>query len=415
MGKYTQKIYVTTNGCDEGQLKSMHIQEYFVRNGYLIAQSPTDADCIIFFACGLTDPKEKDSLLLIQKFQSQKKKEARFVVWGCLPKINQKSLLRVYDGPIVGPKDVKFFESLIEEPIVSIDDVSANMVIRKETSGIQVEPYMAYDPIIDFLRRVNKRLDLIRLPRRKWLFDSDSFFIRVSEGCTENCTYCSEKPAWGCVKSRPMEKILAELKTGLQKGYTRFFLAAADVGTYGIDIGRNAIDLLKQMVSVDKEKNYAIIINQMHPASMIKLISGLEEIFASGKIEAFGCQVESGSNRLLKLMGRRYSAEKWRACMLRINKKFPFIRLSTHIMIGFPTETDEDFDATLKLLDFPLFIDWLGFFLYSSRPTECAHRLPGHVNFKAKEQRFKKLYRKYLFMYSINVILGNIRYILSKL
>jgi MiaB/RimO family radical SAM methylthiotransferase len=409
------KVYATTNGCDEGQLKSMHVRNYFVQNGYSVTSTFTDADYIIFFACGLTDPKEKDSLLLIQKFNSRKKKNARLLVWGCLPKINPKSLSKIYNGPVVGPKDVKFFESLLGKNKVSIDDVSANTVIPQKTSGIQVAPSMAYDPIIDVLKRVNKRLDLIRLPKRKWLFDTNSFFIRVSEGCSENCTYCSEKPAWGGVKSRPMEKILAELKTGLHKGYTRFFLAAADVGTYGIDIGSNAIELLRQMVSVDKEKNYAIIINQMHPASMIKLISGLEEVFASGKIEAFGCQVESGSKRILKLMGRRYSAEKWRACMLRINKKFPFIRLSTHIMIGFPTETDEDFDATLKLLDYPLFIDWLGFFLYSSRPTECAHRLPGHVDFKAKEQRFKKLYRKYLFMYSVNVILGNIRYILSKL
>jgi tRNA A37 methylthiotransferase MiaB len=84
-------------------------------------------------------------------------------------------------------------------------------------------------------------------------------------------------------------------------------------------------------------------------------------------------------------------------------------------MIGFPTETDQDFEETLKLLDFPLFIDWLGYFVYSPRPTEFAHRLPKQVPAKVKEQRYKKLYRKYLFMYALNVVLGNIRYIRSKL
>lgn len=101
--------------------------------------------------------------------------------------------------------------------------------------------------------------------------------------------------------------------------------------------------------------------------------------------------------------------------MLRINEKFPLIRLSTHMLIGFPTETDQDFEATLKLLDFPLFIDWLGSFIYSPRPTEAAHRLPEQVSAKVKEQRYTKLYRKYQFMYAVNVGLGNIRYIRSKL
>jgi MiaB/RimO family radical SAM methylthiotransferase len=409
------KVYVATNGCDEGQLKSMHAKNFFIRNGFSEAKTSTDADYIVFFACGLTDPQEKDSLLLIRKFQTQKRKDAKLVVWGCLPKINPKSLKEIYEGPIIGPKDMEFFESLLEKTEVAINDVSANAVIRKETSGIDVAPKMAYDPVIDILRNINKRLDKIRLPRRKWLFDSNSFFIRISEGCTGNCTYCSEKPAWGGVKSRSVEKIVEEFKLGLRKGYTRFFLASADVGSYGIDIGSNVVDLLNEIVKIDEHKDYQVIINQMYPSSLKKLLPALEEIFASGKIEALGCQVESGSNRILKLMGRRYAAEDWTACMLRINKKFPFIRLSTHILIGFPTETDEDFDATLKLFNFPLFVDWLGAFFYSSRPTECAHRLPLHVSLRVKEQRFKKLYRKYLFMYSLNVILGDIRYILSKL
>lgn len=413
--KQMSKVYVTTNGCDEGQLKSMRIQNFFTMNGFSVVKSPVDADLIILFACGLTNAKEKDSLLLIRKYKSQKRNDATLIVWGCLPKINPESLSKVYTGPIVGPKDVKFFENFIDKNEISIDNVYANTVIRKKTSETQVETSMAYDPIIDILKKVNKRLDFIRIPRRKWLFDSNSFFIRVSEGCTKNCTYCSEKPAWGGVKSRPVEKIIEELKMGLRRGYTRFFIAAADLGSYGIDIESNPIELLSQMVEVEKGKNYNIIINQMHPSSLIKMLPCLEEIFASGKIEAIGCQVESGSSRLLKLMGRQYSPEKWRECMLRINKKFPLIRLSTHIMIGFPTETDKDFRATLKLLDFPLFIDWLGFFIYSPRPTECAHRLHSHVSSKIKEQRFKKLYRKYLFMYALNVVIGNIRYLLHRL
>lgn len=410
-----QKVLVVNNACEEGKLKSTRVQQFFKENGFVVAKDLTQADMIIFFACGLTATKEKHSQSTIRRFYAQKKPDAKLIVWGCLPKINPKALKEVYDGPIVGPKDLDFFEKLVGNPVVSIDDVCANTLIPNITLGeAEVTPPRIRNRINDFLWLLQKRVDQIRLPRRKWLFESSSFFIRVSEGCTENCTYCSEKPAWGGVKSRPMEKILKEFRLGLEKGYNRFFLVAADLGSYGIDNGYNPVDLLNEMVNIDTNKDYSIIINQMSPLYLKKLLPDLKESFGSGKIEALGCQVESGSNRILRLMGRRYKAEDWRSSMLRINKEFPFIRLSTHIMIGFPGETEEDFEATVRLLDFPLFIDWIGFFRYSSRPTVCASRLPGQVSSQTKEKRFIKIYRKYLYMYALNVALGNLRYIKSK-
>jgi tRNA A37 methylthiotransferase MiaB len=274
---------------------------------------------------------------------------------------------------------------------------------------------MAYDPIHDALIHFKKWVDRLRLSRRKWLFEENSFFIRVAEGCTGNCTYCSERPAWGRIKSRPMEQVIEEFRWGLQKGYNRFFLVAPDLGSYGIDIGCNVVDLLKKMVKIDERKNYQIILNQMNPVDLNRMLPEMEEVLASGKIEALGCQVESGSDRVLELMGRKYTAKDWRESMLRINRKFPFVRLSTHIMIGFPTETDQDFEATLKLLDFPLFIDWVGFFIFSPRPSVYASLLPEQVPKKVKEQRFKRLYRKYVYTYALNVAIENVRYIKAKI
>jgi tRNA A37 methylthiotransferase MiaB len=411
-----RNVYVTHNGCEEGALKSMHVQQFFSKNGFTVTRDPNQADFLVFFACGLTDPKEKHSLMVIRRLQAQKKNTANLIVWGCLPKINPKSLVGIYDGPIVGPKDLDFFESLIGKTAVEICDVSANTLIPKEAVGEEkVTPKLGYDPINDFLWRLKKYVDLVRLPRRKGLFEETSFFIRVAEGCTGNCTYCSERPAWGRVKSRPIPKIIEEFKSGLASGYNRFFLVAADLGSYGIDIGSSAVDLLEGIVKTGEQKNYSVIINQMNPGDLKRLLPDMEEVLASGKIEALGCQVESGSNRILELMGRKYAAEDWRENMLSINRKSPFVRLSTHIMVGFPTETDEDFEATIELLDFPLFIDWVGVFIFSPRPTVYASRLPNQVPEKVRELRFRKIYRKYLFMYALNVALGNIRYLRSKI
>ena len=211
-----------------------------------------------------------------------------------------------------------------------------------------------------------------------------------------------------------MKKIIDEFKLGLHKGYTRFFLVAADLGSYGVDIDCSLVDLLRELVTINEYDTYQIILNQINPTDLKRLLPRLEPILASGKIEALGCQVESGSDRILKLMQREYAANDWREMMLQINRKFPFVRLSTHIMIGFPGETEEDFEATMKLLDFPIFIDWVGFFMYSSRPTVYASRLPEQVPEKVKDARFKKIYRKYLLMYALNVLIGNIRYMASR-
>lgn len=411
-----RKVYVTTNGCDEGQLKSMHVQQFFVKNGFEVTRDPTQADFVIFFACGLTDQKEKHSLLMIRRLQAQKRDTARFILWGCLTKQNPKCLAGTYDGPMIGPRDIGFFNNLLGDRAVAIEDVSANTTVSKEIAGQdEVCPKMAYDPIHDVLVHLRKQVDLVRFPRQKWLFDAKSFFIRVAEGCTGNCTYCSERPAWGRIKSRPKQKIIEEFKRGLEEGYNRFFLVAPDLGSYGIDIGCNVADLLKQMIKTDESRNYQIILNQMNPVDLKRMLPELEEVFDSGKIEALGCQVESGSNRILELMGRKYTAKDWRESMLRINRKFPSVRLSTHIMIGFPTETDQDFEATMKLLDFPIFIDWVGFFIFSPRPSVYASRLRGQVPEKVKEQRFKKLFRKYVIQYALNVGIGDIRYIKSKI
>ncbi len=409
-----KKIYVATNGCEEGQLKSMNVLRFFKVNGFTVSENLAETDFIVFFACGLTEAKERNSISIIKRMQKQKSHSTKLIVWGCLPKINPQKLKKIYSGPIVGPKDLDFFNTILEKRVISIHDVNANSIISPITAEETISGPAIVNPINGFLWKIKRNVDRFRLPHRKWLFDSASYFIRAAEGCTGNCTYCSEKAAWGKIKSRSIGDITTEFKIGLEKGYKRFFLVAGDLGSYGADLNTNIVELLNEILTTGGDHDYSLIINQINPSDLGKFLPELEMIFASGKIEALGCQVESGSNRILKMMGRHYSAESWRASMLKINKNFPLIRLSTHIMIGFPTETKEDFKETLKLLDLPLFIDWLGFFIFSPRPTVYASRFKGQIPCEIKQLRFNALTRKYLLMYIINILINNCRYVGSK-
>jgi len=401
------KVYLSTNGCEEAQLSSMEVEQFFDKNEATIVRDPTQADLIIFFACGLTDQREKDSLMIIRKLQAKKKTSARLAVWGCLPKINPQSLASVYDGPILGPMDTSFFEEILGKTKISFDNVSANTLVSKETPGLPSSSPSGLcnghytDAFIDAVILLKKGVEKLRFLKQKILIKTP-FYIRVATGCTGHCTYCSERCAWGKIKSRPTDKIISEFERGLQKGYNRFFLVAADLGAYGKDIGRTLSDLLGRIIKTGNSKNYKMILNQISPSHLKELFFDLEDTFASGKVELLCSPVQSGSNSILKLMGRMYTAEEWKECMLKIHRRFPDIRLKTHLMVGFPTETDEDFRATLKLLDYPLFLDEIGIFKFSQRPTVFASRIPGQVPERTKELRYRKLLRKYAYRYAFN-------------
>jgi tRNA-2-methylthio-N6-dimethylallyladenosine synthase len=102
-------------------------------------------------------------------------------------------------------------------------------------------------------------------------------------------------------------------------------------------------------------------------------------------------------------MGRQYKAEDWRNMMLYVNRKYPRINLATHFMVGFPTETEEDFKATMKLLNFPLFLKNITVYKFSARPHVPAARLAGQIPESVIEMRAKKLQRKFLSRYPLNM------------
>jgi MiaB/RimO family radical SAM methylthiotransferase len=415
------KIHVSTNGCEVGQLYSMHVQQFFLRNdpSSVVTEDPAEADLVILYACGLTESTEKDSLLIINALKSRMKPSAKLVVWGCLAKVNPKSLSTSHTGPIFGPSDLSRFEEILRKTTrhqcsVPIGVADANVPIPRKTLGSD-NPDFINDHILYYLNKYLGKLDYKVSHREPWNPPSSTFFVRVAEGCTSYCTYCSEHLVWGKVKSRPIEKVISEFETGLQKGYNRFFLCAEDFGAYGVDIGTTACDLLRRIVNLNNNIDYRVIINEMSPQYLKAMFSDFVEIFESGKIETLGCQVESGSDRILRLMGRRYTAQEWRKYMLYINKEFPDIRLATHFMVGFPTETDEDFEATLRLLDYPLFLKEITIFKFSGRPTLPASRMSGQISQSVKELRFRRLRRKFLYMYSFNTTIDCARSFIRRL
>jgi tRNA A37 methylthiotransferase MiaB len=381
----------------------MIVARVLKQNNYVITREITEADFVIFYACGLTEYSQERSLRALDNIQKRMIKDARLILWGCLTKQNPETLKSVNQAQASAPLNIVLRQNLETSDIpltgLSIAAPSEDLLNVRELS-----PEATEDPLDRFTRAVL----LARMGKNK-LSDKVSgrtkpYFIRVAIGCNGNCTYCSEKPVFGEISSRPIEEIVNDFKKGLSLGYNRFSLLATDLGAYGIDNNSNLGALLNRIIETKTDIDYKLILNQIEPHNLNSIYTTIDESLASGKVEELMSPVQSGSNMILKLMGRKYKIEDWRSYMIKINTKYPKIRLNTHFLIGFPTESDEDFNETMKVLDPPPFLDNITVFKYSSRPSVASRLILDQVSEVVKEARRKKLLGKFARVYFKNFI-----------
>jgi MiaB/RimO family radical SAM methylthiotransferase len=388
------KVYISTSGCIEGQLSSKVLERYLEKNNYTITHMVSEADYIVFYACGLTEYSEKKSLQALEKLRMMMTKKAKLIIWGCLTKQNPDVLNNIQLGETSNHMNLSLRQTL-ENSDISLNGIPIAASMEELTQMREASPEVISEQLDSLTRGLliakqgEKKLKDI-LSRRKSIY-----YIRVATGCNGNCTYCSEKPVFGTIKSRPLEDILIDFKNGLSLGYNRFSLLATDLGAYGLDMGWNLGRLLDQIIEIKTEINYKLILNQIEPHNLKTIYPFFEKAFASEKVEELMSPVQSGSNRILKLMGRKYTIEEWKGIMLKINTAYPHIRLNTHFLVGFPTESEDDFNETMKILDPPPFIDVITVFKYSSRPVVPSRLMKGEICEDIKEDRRKKLIRKY--------------------
>jgi len=172
--------------------------------------------------------------------------------------------------------------------------------------------------------------------------------IRIAHGCLCACTFCATRFATGKLKSKPEDRIIEEFRTGLRAGYKIFQLVNEDTGCYGLDINTTLPNLLKRILAI--EGDYQLVLIDFNPQWIIKYYDELLPIFLKhrGKARELFVSLQSGSNRILKAMGRSYDIEPLKNKLINLRKQVPEIMLRTTALIGFPGETEEDFEMTKK-------------------------------------------------------------------
>ncbi len=392
------KACVICNGCPENRIDSARVQEYLKENGWGITKDHTIADLILFNACSLTKENANISLEIVQKIQDEKKAGSRFIVLGCLSRIEPEALMERYDGPTFSEEELSSLNRIIGGGR-EIQKTTANYLLPTHpiSEPLAKDALIRYDgsPLVRFLKGLVVRYESYLESRINLCIpgDSSTYYIKVATGCFGACAYCGVRRSRGTVRSKSIEEVTSEFKNGLQKGFRYFSLIGTDVGAYGKDLGYTLVDLLKEIIK--ERDDFKIGIRNMNPYHLKNMLNELVPIFESGRIWYLSTAAESGSNRILRLMRRNYTIEEYKECIQTIRRACPDIVIRTQLMAGFPTETEQDFAETMRLLNDVVF-DYAEVYRFSKRQGTPAENMKGQLPEETIEKRYFRLYAKAL-------------------
>ncbi|MBW2429654.1 MAG: MiaB/RimO family radical SAM methylthiotransferase [Deltaproteobacteria bacterium] len=364
--------FLASAGCPRRAVDSQKIADYLETNNLEYTQNFKQADLIIVSTCAALKSREDLSKTAVTWYLEQKHRDAKIVVAGCLGKINPEVTKEFEGVSFISPREIDALDDLIAAKVRFKDIPDPNQIGSFPLFPDKRERQAKGD-------RLNRRLDLDYEKK-------DLFTLRVATGCLGNCSYCAVKFAVGELESKPVDAIVNEFKSGLDQGFKHFVLIAGDVGCYGVDIGTSAIELLSELFAV--EGSYKIIIKEFNAQWVVKYFQALLKIFKENyeKIDYIVVPVQSASNRMLRLMKRPYTIEDVKKYLNIIKLEVPGLQISTHIMVGFPGETEEDFKESVDFIreyEFP-FVD---IYAYDDRPNTAASQMAGKVPQKTIDQR----------------------------
>lgn len=396
--RYMNKFFIcSTSACMERMLDCQKVYSYLRINGWSPAKSVSKADLVIINTCAFGDYEDRSCVELIKHYTAQKKRSARVIIVGCLPVINRSKLEMIGEFPAIPPTNLDKLDEILKAKIKFREIAEPNRILSSEVS---YKPSLkrilnAKSALIAFFSR-NKTANSLFRERLKYVKRSidfiflakayinpflvckreSLFYLRISKGCMGNCSYCAKKFATGRLKSKPREQIINEFKKGLALKEKLFFLLTEDAGCYGLDIGATIMELLEGIFGTGKGCDYKLIISNFNAEWFLKYYNALEDMFVENQnnILYVHIPIQSGSNRILRLMNRPYRIEDVERSLLCLRDKIPALRLSTDIMVGFPGETEEDLNLSGEFLK-KIKFDFADIFGYENRPNTPASKM----------------------------------------
>ncbi|XP_053570767.1 threonylcarbamoyladenosine tRNA methylthiotransferase [Bombina bombina] len=358
----TQKIWIRTWGCSHNNSDGEYMAGQLAAYGYSITESPEQADLWLLNSCTVKSPAEDHFRNSIKKAQEDDKK---VVLAGCVPQAQPRQ--EYMKGlSIIGVQQIDRVVEVVEE---TIKGHSVRLLGQKKDNG---------------KRLGGARLNLPKI-RKNPLIE----IISINTGCLNACTYCKTKHARGELASYSVEELVDRAVQSFQEGVCEIWLTSEDTGAYGRDIGTDLPTLLWKFVEVIPE-GAMLRLGMTNPPYILEHLEEMAKILNHPRVYAFlHIPVQSASDSVLMDMKREYCIADFKRVVDFLKERVPGITIATDIICGFPGETDEDFQETLKLVEeykFPsLFINQ--FYPRPGTPAAKMVQVPAHV----KKQRTKEL------------------------
>ena len=333
------KIFVEAYGCSASFADSEMISGLIVNGGHTLATSPSESDLNLIVTCSVKDTTANKMMYRIKSLKTKP-----LIVAGCLAKAEQNNVEKFTENAsLLGPNSLG----------KTLDVINSTLMGKKQ---IALE---------------DSDLSKVGLPKVR--LNSAVGIVEIASGCMSECTFCQTKLAKGDLSSYRLGDIVRQVQTEIKEGCKEVWLTSTDNGCYGFDIGTDLPTLVNAVSEIPKD--FMIRVGMMNPMYMPRIKQNLIESYDNEKVFKFlHIPVQSGSNKVLNDMKRGHTSETFREIVKKVKERFEKFTISTDIIVGFPSETEEDFQKTITLLD-ETKPDVVNLSKYSARPGTDAAEL----------------------------------------
>ncbi|MBP7210574.1 MAG: radical SAM protein [Paludibacteraceae bacterium] len=345
-------VYLRQFGCPMRSLNNQVLKELLIENDIKITEDIENADYKILNTCGFA----KETIdVSIKEINRAIQYDGKTIVTGCLPGIMPSLIPENPNLYIIPVKDINNLIKLLK--LEKKEFFKEPHYYQENNSHGENEYYKLKDILKgfkankSFFHVIQRRLSLFvqhTKVKDRALFKKQA--IKISEGCVLNCSFCGIKHAIGKLRSKSEESIVAEYEQLLNEGFRNLVLLADDTGSWGLDIKKTFPDLLTSLANTDKSKKGQWFLQDLNPFWAVKYQKELAYFIEDGRFFEILFSVQSGSNKILNLMNRKYEIESVVNMLSEFQKLNPRLRMLSNFIIGFPNETEADFQATLDFI-----------------------------------------------------------------
>jgi tRNA-2-methylthio-N6-dimethylallyladenosine synthase len=367
------RVYIKTYGCQMNERDSEAVAAMLRGKGYALVDNEKEADVVLLNTCSVRDQAEQKAIGKAGHLAKRKRKDPNFIigVMGCMAQNRGGALLDSLPDLdlIVGTQ--KFHR---------VPDHLSNIIATMQGQGPRPASIVDLEEEADSQNTIKSHTSETR---------QVTAFVSIMQGCNMKCSYCIVPKTRGVERGRPMNEIIDEIEKLAANGTREVTLLGQIVNQYGI----------REFPFVDKKSPFVQLLERVHEVAGIDRIrftsphpvgfkQDLIECYARlpKLVEYIHFPMQSGSNRILKAMRRPYSIEKFKSIIAELRKVRPDMYISTDIIVGFPGETDEDFELTRQAFE-EVGFDMAYLFKYSVRPGTTAEPLGDPITKEQKEER----------------------------